>query len=90
MLLHFVGDIVGRETFLSLKGLVSSYNLKSFEVILRDVLPTLWMAMVSWPSGCRRSGRLIITIGEIADALNGELARGLWSGDGGHRGDEGK
>ena len=46
--------------------------------------------MVSWPSGCRRSGRLIITIGEIADALNGELARGLWSGDGGHRGDEGK
>jgi len=77
-LLFLVGDTTGREVVLTfLKGLVSSYNLKSFEVILRDGIPGPCKVTLSCPSGCRCSGRLIITIGEIAEGRNGELARGL-------------
>lgn len=31
-----------------------------------------------------------MTTGDTADERNGELARGLWYGDGGYRGDEKK
>lgn len=78
MLFFLVGDAAGREFVATLlKGLVSSYNLKSLDVIRRDGIPGPCRVTVSCPSGCRRSGRLISTIGEMAEDRNGELARGL-------------